>query len=125
MRIGSSSRARKRPRSHWYDRAQVVQAAFLISLVLALAATAVAVVRGVQLYRQVKRTGRTLAEPLSAFEAKAAEVDRHLDAFEASSREFERARERLGLSRARLQVLLDAVGQAQSRTRWLRVFLPR
>lgn len=98
--------------------------AFLASLVLSLAATAVVSVRGVGLYRQVKRTRRALSEPLSALEAKAAEVDRHLDAFEASSRELERAREQLRYSRARLQVLLDAIERAQSRTRWLRVFLP-
>lgn len=103
----------------------MVLAAFLVALVLALAATVFAVVRGLQLYRQAKRTSRSLSEPLSAFEAKAAEVDRHLDAFEASSRELERARERLRISHARLQVLVDAVRQAQTRTRWIRAFLPR
>jgi hypothetical protein len=103
----------------------MVLAAFSVALVLSLAATVFAAVRGLQLYRQLKRTRRALAEPLSAFEAKAAEVDRHLDAFEGSSRELERARERLRVSRARLQVLLDTVGRAQRRTRWIRVFLPR
>jgi biopolymer transport protein ExbB/TolQ len=102
----------------------VVLVAFLAALVLSLAATVVLVVRGIGLYRQVKRTGRALSQPLSAFEAKAAEVDRHLDAFERSSRELERAREQLRYSRARLQVLLDAIERAQTRTRWLRVFLP-
>ena len=103
----------------------MVLSAFLIALVLALAALAFAGVRGLQCYRQAKRTSRALSEPLSQFEAKAAEVDRHLDAFEASSREFERAKEQLRVSRARLQVLIAAVGRAQSRTRWIRVFLPR
>jgi hypothetical protein len=103
----------------------MVLAAFLVAVALSLAATIVLVVRALRLYRQVRRTGRALSEPLSAFEAKAAEVDGHLDAFEASSRELERALEQLRRSRARLQVLLDAVERAQSRTRWLRVFLPR
>ena len=103
----------------------MVLSAFLVALVLALAATVFAGVRGLQFYRQAKRTSRALSEPLSQFEAKAAEVDRHLDAFEASSREFERAKEQLRVSRARLQVLIAAVGRAQSRTRWIRVFLPR
>lgn len=98
--------------------------AFLVALVLSLAATVVAVVRGFALYRQAKRTGRALSEPLSALEKKAAEIDGHLDAFETSSRELERAREQLRYSRARLQVLLDAIERVQSRTRWLRVFLP-
>jgi len=103
----------------------MVLSAFLIALVLALAATVFAGVRGLQLYRLAKRTSRTLSEPLSAFEAKAAEVDRHLDAFEASSREFERAKEQLRISLARLEVLVATVRRAQSRTRWIRVFLPR
>jgi biopolymer transport protein ExbB/TolQ len=102
----------------------VVLYAFLAALVVSLAATVVLVIRGAVLYRQVKRTSRALSEPLSTFEAKAAEVDRHLDAFETSSRELERAREQLRSSRARLQVLLDAIESARSRTRWLRVFIP-
>lgn len=102
----------------------MVLSAFLSALVVSLAATVVVTVRGVGLYRQAKRTRRALSGPLSSFEAKAAEVDRHLDAFEASSRELERAREQLRYSRARLQVLLDAIERAQSRTRWLRIFLP-
>ena len=103
----------------------MVLAAFLVALVLVLAATVFAVVRGLQCYRQAKRTSRALSEPLSTFEAKAAEVDRHLDAFEASSRELERAREQLRISQARLLILINTVRQAQSRTRWIRAFLPR
>ena len=124
MQLGSSLSEVVRSRGRWYDRRRVVLSAFLAALVVSLAATAVASVRGVGLYRQAKRTGRAFSEPLSTFEAKTAEVDRHLDAFEASSRELERAREQLRYSRARLQVLLDAIERAQSRTRWLRVFLP-
>jgi hypothetical protein len=102
----------------------MVLASFLAALVASVAATAFVAVRGVQLYRQLKRTGRAVSTPLSAFESKAAEVDRHLDAFEASSQELERARQQLELSRARLRILLGAIERAQSRTRWLRVFLP-
>jgi hypothetical protein len=102
----------------------MVLASFLVALVLCLAATVFLSVRGLALYRQVKRTSKALSGPLASFEAKAAEVDRHLDAFEASSRELERARARLARSRAQLQVLLDAVERAKARTRWLRAFLP-
>jgi len=102
----------------------MVLAAFLFALVISIAATVVAAVRGLRLYKQTKRTARTLAPPLAAFEAKVEEIDRHLDTFETSTAELERARERLTVSRARLQVLLDEVERARSRVQWLRVFLP-
>jgi exonuclease VII small subunit len=102
----------------------MVLLAFLVGFGLSLAATAVLVVRALRLYRQVKSTGRALAEPLSSFEAKAAEVDRHLDAFENSSKELERALAHLRASRARLQILLDALERSQGRLRWLRAFIP-
>lgn len=107
-----------------YDRSHVVLVAFLVALGLSLAATAFSVVRALSLYRQAKRTGRALAEPLSSFEEKAAEVDRHLDAFDASSKELERALAQLRRSRARLQILLDALERSQGRLRWLRAFIP-
>jgi exonuclease VII small subunit len=103
----------------------MVLAAFLVGLAVSLGAVALVVVRAIGLYRQAKRTGRALSEPLSALEVKAAEVDRHLDAFERSSRELERALAQLRRSRATLRVLLDSIERAQARVRWLRVLLPR
>ncbi len=44
--------------------------------------------------------------------------------WERASADLEAAIERLRISRARLQVLTDALERAQGRTRWLRVFLP-
>jgi hypothetical protein len=102
----------------------MVLAAFLVAVALSIAATVVAVVRGIRLYQQLKRTGRALSAPLAVFEEKVGEIDRHLDAFETSAAELEQARERLARSRARLQVLLDEVERARGRVRWLRVFLP-
>ncbi len=102
----------------------MVWAAFVVGLLLALAALGLLTVRGIRLYRQFKRTSAVLAAPLASFEAKAAEVDRHLDAFEASSRELERRGSVCRRSRAQLQVLLDAIERAQAQTRWLRAFLP-
>jgi exonuclease VII small subunit len=102
----------------------VILLAFLFGLVVSLAATVFVVVRGIGLYRQAKRTARALAVPLSTFEEKAAEVDRHLDAFETSSKELERATAQLRRSRARLQVLLDSLERSRSRLHWLRVFIP-
>jgi hypothetical protein len=102
----------------------MVLLAFLFALVVSLAALVYAIVRGFGLYRQAKRTGRAVSGPLEGFEAKAAEVDRHLDAFEKSSKELEAALARLQRSRAQLQVLLDSIERAKARLHWLRVFLP-
>jgi uncharacterized protein HemX len=102
----------------------MVLLAFLIALALSLAALVFALVRGIGLYRQAKRTGRAVSEPLAALEVKAAEIDQHLDAFDRSSKELEAAVERLQRSRAQLQVLRDSVERAQTRVHWLRVFLP-
>jgi hypothetical protein len=102
----------------------MVLLAFLFALVVSFAALAYAVVRGIGLFRQAKRTGRAVSGPLESFEAKTTEVDRHLDAFERSSKELEAALARLQRSRAQLQVLLDSVERAKARLHWLRVFLP-
>ena len=102
----------------------MVLLAFLFALVVSLAALVFVVVRGIVLYRQAKHTNRAVSGPLAAFEAKAAEVDRHLDAFDRSSRELELALARLRRSRAELQVLRDSVERAKTRIHWLRVLLP-
>jgi hypothetical protein len=102
----------------------VVLLAFLVALVVSLAALVFAVVCGIGLYRQSKHTGRAVSGPLAAFEAKTAEIDRHLDAFDRSSKDLEAALARLDRSRAQLQVLRNSVERAQARVRWLRVFLP-
>ena len=102
----------------------MVLLAFLFALVVSLAALVFAVVRGIALYKQAKRTGRAVSGPLESFEVKAAEVDRHLDAFERSSKELETALARLRRSRAQLQVLRDSIERAKARLHWLRVFLP-
>jgi hypothetical protein len=102
----------------------MVLLAFLAGLTLVIVATAVCVVRGVRLWRQVKRTGRTLGAELSTFEARTARTETLLAQAERRSGELEAALERLRVSRARLQVLRDGFESAQARTRWLRAFLP-
>ena len=103
----------------------VVLLAFLVGLALSALGMTVAAVRAVGLWRQTKRTGRTLGTELSAFERRAALTERHLAAWDRSNAELQSAVERLRSSRARLQVLLDSVEQASARVGWLRVFLPR
>ena len=102
----------------------MVLIAFLVALATVVVGTIFAVVRGVSLWRQAKRTGGTIASELSSFEERAARAERNLAAWERASADLEAAVERLRVSRARLQVLLDALERAQGRTRWLRVFLP-
>ena len=80
----------------------MVLLAFLFALVVSLAALVLAVIRGIGLYKQAKRTGRAVSGPLESFEALA----------------------RLQRSRAQLQLLLDSIERAKARLHWLRVFLP-
>ena len=102
----------------------MVLLAFLAGLAVVVVATASCVVRGVQFWRQLKRTGKAMGAELSAFEARTARTEALLAQAESRSEELESALERLRLSRARLQVLRDALESAQARMRWLRAFLP-
>ena len=98
--------------------------AFLIGLVLVLVAGAFCTVRGVRMWRQLKRTGKTMGAELDTFEVRTARTEALLAQAETRSGELEAALERLRVSRARLQVLQGALESAQARTRWLRAFLP-
>ena len=102
----------------------MVLIAFLVALATVVVGTIFAVVRGVGLWRQAKRTGGAIASELSSFEERAARAERNLAEWDRASSDLEAAVERLRISRARLQVLLDALERAQGRTRWLRVFIP-
>jgi len=102
----------------------VILLAFLIGLALALAALPFVVVRGIPLWRQLKRTGGAFANELSSFDERSARAERLLAEADRSSHELETALERLRVSRARLNVLVGALERARRRTRWLRVLLP-
>jgi hypothetical protein len=102
----------------------VVLTSFLIGLTLALAATFVLVVRGIELWRQAKRTGKRLTAELESFEERSARTERLLAEAELSSEDLEAAVARLRVSRARLDVLLGEIEAARRRTRWLRVLVP-
>src|SRR3990170_4469264 len=121
---GSEVRCARSQDAHWYDRRRVVLPAFLAGLVLAVSAIVFAAVRGVGLWRQMKRTGATFSEELSSFDERAARAERLLAEADRSNRDLESALARLRVSRARLDVLLGSLEGAQRRTRWLRVLLP-
>jgi hypothetical protein len=102
----------------------MVLAAFLVGLALVLVALAVCILRGLSLWRQAKATGRVFSVEVAMFEERSARTERLLAEAETSSKELQAAVERLRVSRARLQVLLDEIERAKARTRWLRAYLP-
>jgi hypothetical protein len=102
----------------------VVLSAFLIGLVMALVGIFVVAVRGLALWRQGKRTGKTITSELAVFEQRSARTEQLLADAERAQADLQAATERLRVSRAQLQVLLGSLEEAQRRTRWLRVFLP-
>jgi hypothetical protein len=102
----------------------MVLLAFLLGLLAVVAATVFCVVRGFALWRQAKATGKTLGHEVEKFDERSARTERLLAEAERSSDSLRAAQERLRMSRARLQVQLDAIEGARKRTRWLRSFLP-
>ena len=81
-------------------------------------------IRAIALWRAAKKSGGAITSELARFEERAARTEQLLAEAERANKDLQAATERLRLSRARLQVLLDSVEEAQRRTRWLRVFLP-
>ena len=102
----------------------MVLAAFLVGLGVFLVSLVVCVLRGVSLWRKMKATGRVFSEEVAKFEERSARTELLLAEAEDSSKELQAAVERLRVSRARLQVLLDEIERAKARTRWLRAYLP-
>ena len=102
----------------------MVLTAFLVCLVLWLVGLFVLVVRGLELFRQAKRTGRAFSSELALFEERSARTEQLLAESDRASRDLQAAQERLRVSRARLDVLLGSIETARERTRWLRAFLP-
>jgi hypothetical protein len=112
------------PTGRWYDRCQVVLAAFLAGLVLAFAATAYAGVRGLGLWRVARGTGERFQDELALFEERSARTERLLAEGERASRDLELALARLRASQAQLNVLRSALERSLQRVRWLRAFVP-
>lgn len=103
-------------------------AGFWLSLAVLFVAVAAgigfAVVRGLQLYRRVRRTGGTFSARLEAISATVASIERHAAAAEASTQRLAEANRRLQLSRARLDVQLAAVREARAQVRRAFWFVP-
>jgi hypothetical protein len=102
----------------------VILAAFLVGLTLSLVGLFVVVMRGLALWRDGKRTGSAFTTELALFEERAARTEELLAEADRSNQDLQAATERLRISRARLEVLLGSLEDAQRKTRWLRAFLP-
>ena len=102
--------------------------AFWIALAMLLLAVvggiAYAVVRGIALWRQVKRTGGTLSAESARIADATADIQEHLDRASASGVSLGDAGERLAVSRAKLDVQLQALREARQTMRRLLWFLP-
>jgi hypothetical protein len=102
----------------------VILTAFLVGLTLSLVGVFVVVVRGLALWRDGKRTGGAFTSELALFEERAARAEQLLAEADRANQDLQDATERLRVSRARLEVLLGSLEDAQRKTRWLRAFLP-
>ncbi len=89
-----------------------------------LGGIAYAVVRGIAMWRQIKRTGSSFSAESARVADASAEMQVHLDRGAASSARLAEATARLAASRARLDVQLQAVREARHTARRLLWFLP-
>lgn len=83
-----------------------------------------AVLRGLALWRQVKRTGRSFSGETARISETSAEMQVHLDRASASQARLTDATGRLALSRARLDVQLQALREARHTVGRLLWFMP-
>ncbi len=98
--------------------------ALAFSLVAVVAGLVYVVVRGLALWRQLKRTGSAFGAEADRISRVSAEIQVHLDRASASNEQLGSAAARLAASRARLDVQLQAVREARHAMRRLAWFLP-
>lgn len=102
--------------------------AIWVSSIVLLAAIvggiAFAVVRGIALWRQLKRTGSAFGAEAERISRTVAEIEEQLTRASESSARLAGAAERLRASRARLDVQLAAVREARATVARMLWFLP-
>ena len=98
--------------------------AFAFALVGLVAGLAYAVIRGFSLWRQIKRTGGAFSAETARIAEVSAEIQVQLDRASAASERLGAVAERLEVSRARLDVQLQAIREARHAMRRLLWFLP-
>jgi hypothetical protein len=102
----------------------MVLIALLVGVAAAVAATMFCAVRGVQLWRQARRTGGAFGIEMAKFEERSLRTERLLADADRGNQDLQAALAHLRASRARLEVLTGALERAKQRTRWLRAYLP-
>ena len=99
----------------------IALAFYLVGLVAGLAYV---VFRGLSLWRQVKRTGGAFSDETARIAEVSEQILVHLDRASASSEQLGAVAERLAVSRAKLDVQLQAIREARHAMRRLLWFLP-
>ena len=95
-----------------------------VLLVAVLVGIAYCVVRGWQLYKDAKRAGGKLTAEMDRISEVTRQIERHSAKAAAASERLNGATGRLALSRARLDVQLAAVREAQGQLRRTFWFVP-
>ena len=98
--------------------------ALAVLLVGILGGIAYEVLRGLALWRQVKRANRTFGAETARIAEASAEIQEHLDRASASSALLTEATARLAVSRAKLDVQLEAIREARQTVRRVLWFVP-
>ena len=95
-----------------------------VLLVGVVAGIAYAVVRGLAMWRQIKRTNGTFSAESARISEASAQIQEHLDRASASSARLADAAARLATSRAKLDVQLQALQEARRTVRRVLWFVP-
>lgn len=93
-------------------------------LVAVVAGVAFAALRGLSLYRAVKRVGGSFSSQLESISERIASIEQHVAAAEAGMKRLSQAGERLQRSRAQLDVQRAAVREARAQVRRVFWFVP-
>ena len=98
--------------------------ALLFYVAAVVAGIAWAVIRGLALWRRLKRTGGTLGAEAARVTDESLRMEEHLGRMNASVARLGEASRRLAVSQARLGVQLQAVREARETVRRLLWFMP-
>ena len=98
--------------------------ALAVLLVGVVAGIAYAVLRGIAMWRRIKRTGRAFSVESERIAEISSQIETHMDRANASNTRLGDAAARLATSRARLDVQLQAIREARHTMRRLLWFLP-
>lgn len=98
--------------------------ALAVLLIGVVGGIAYAVLRGIAMWRRVKRTGRAFSVESERIAESSAQIETHMDRADASNARLGDAAARLATSRARLEVQLQAIREARHTMRRLLWFLP-